>query len=71
MLEQVVSKTPPQASGNHATELSTIGRVNSKWRWKGSFDFTQIINNYALKRRILCRSLKFVSHFSQKLHIQF
>ena len=70
MLEQVVSTAPSQASENHATELSTIGNVNSEWHWKGAFDFTQIVNNYALKRKMLCHRLKLVSRFSQKLHIQ-
>ena len=32
VLEQFVSTTPSQVSGNHATELSTIGHVNSEWR---------------------------------------
>ena len=70
-VEQIVSTTPSQASGNHAMELSTIGHVNSGWRWKSTFDFTQIVNNYASKRRVLSHRLKFVFHFSQKLHIQF
>ena len=61
MLEQVVSTTPSQASGNHGTELSTIGHVNSEWCWKGTFDYTQILNNYALKWAILYQRLKFVS----------
>ena len=54
-------------------------RVSSCWnksflqplRWKSTFDFTQIVNNYASKRRMLSRRLKFVFHVSQKLHIQF
>ena len=71
MLEQFVSTTPSEVSGNHATELSTIGHVNSEWRWRGTFDFIQLVNNYVLKRRIFCHRFEFVSHFSQELNIQF
>ena len=45
--------------------------IKSEWCWKSTLDFTQIVNNNALKWQILCHSLKFVSHFSQKLHITF
>ena len=65
------SYTPSQASGNHTTELSTIGHINPQWRLTSTFDFTQIVNNYALKQIMLCHMLKFVFHFSQKLHMQF
>ena len=71
VFEEVVSTTPSQANGNHATELSTIDHVNSELRWKSTFDFPQTVNNYGLKRRIFCHSLRFLSHFSLKLHIQF
>ena len=35
------------------------------------FRFHSNCKQYALKRRMLCHKLKFVFHFSQKLHIQF
>ena len=38
MLEQVVPITRSQPNGNHATELSTFGHVNSELRWKGTFN---------------------------------
>ena len=30
-------------------ELSIVGHVNSEWRWKSTFDFTEIVNNCGLK----------------------
>ena len=69
MLEQVIPTTPSEASGNHTTELSTIGHVNPQWRWKSTFDFTQIVNNYALEAN---NALKYVEicfpFFSETTH---
>ena len=39
-----------ETNGNHATELSIVGHVISEWHWKSSFGFTEIVNNYGLKR---------------------
>ena len=60
-----------QTNGNHATELSTAGHVISKWHWKSTFDFSEIANNYGLKRGTVCQIVKFIFHFSLKLYIQY
>ena len=43
-----------QTNGNHATELSTVGYVNSERHLKTIFDFTKIVNNYRLKWGTVC-----------------
>ena len=53
MEESVVVTFPFQIYGNHATELSTFGHVISERHWKSTFDFTEIINNFGLKRGIV------------------
>ena len=58
----VLSKFHYQADGNHATELSTTGHVISEQDWKNVFDFPIVVNNYGIK---------YISHFSLKLYIQF
>ena len=62
---------PYQTNGNHATELSTVGHVISERHWKSTFDFTEIVNNYGLKRGTVLQIIKFISHFSLKLYKQY
>ena len=62
---------PYRTNGNHATELSIVGYVISERHWKSTFDFTETVNNYELKRRTLCQIIKFKSHSSLKLYIQY
>ena len=38
---------------------------------KKYFDFTEIVNNYGLKRGTICQIVGFISQFSLKLYIQF
>ena len=38
-----------QTNGNHATEPSAVGHVNSKQHWKSTFGFTETVNSYGLK----------------------
>ena len=70
-VESVVFTFPYQSNGNHATELSTAGHVISERRWKSTFDFTKIVNNYGLKWGTVCQIVRFISQFSLKLYIQF
>ena len=35
---------------NYAMELSTVGNVISEWHRKGTFDFTEIVEDLRLKR---------------------
>ena len=58
-------------NGNHATELSTAGHVISEQHCKSTFDFTEIVNKYGLKRGTICQIVKFISHFSLKLYIKY
>ena len=60
-----------QTYGNHATELSTFGHIISEQHWKGTFSFTEIINNFSLKLGTVYQIMKFVPHFSLKLYLQF
>ena len=69
--ESVVFASPYQANGNHATETLTVGHVMSQRDWKSTFDFTEIVNNYGLKRGTVCQIVRFISQFSLKLYIQF
>ena len=48
-----------------------VGQAISKWRRKGAFDFTEIVNKHGLKQRIVGQIVRFISHFSSKLPIQF
>ena len=54
MEESVLFTFPFRTYGNHASELSTHERVRSKRSWNGTFNFTEIINNYGLKQGTLC-----------------
>ena len=69
--ESVVFTFPYQANGNHATEPSIVGHVISERNWKSTFDFTEIVNNYGLKRGTVCQIVRFISQFPLKLYIQF
>ena len=68
--ESVVFTFPYQASGNHVTEPSTVGQVISERHWKSTFDFTEIVNKFGLKREIVCQIVRFISQFSLKLYIK-
>ena len=59
---------PYQTNGNHATELSTVGHVISEPHWKSTFDFTEIVNNYGLKRGTVRQIVRYISQ-SLKLYI--
>ena len=41
---------PYHTNRNHATELLAVAYVISERHWKSTFDFTEIISNYGLKR---------------------
>ena len=69
--ESVVFTFPYQPNGNHAKEPSAVAHVISERHWKGTFDFTEIINNYGLKRGTVCQIVRFISKFYLKLYIQF
>ena len=56
-----------ETNGNHATELSIVGHVISEWHWKSSFGFTEIVNNYGLKRGAVYQIVRVSFHFSLKL----
>ena len=71
MEESVVFTFPYRTNGNHAMETSTVGHIISERHWKSIFDFTEIVNNYRLKRRTICQIVRFISIFSLKLYIQF
>ena len=54
--------------------------LSSEWKpfhgiserfWKSTFDFTEIVNKYELKRVTVCQIVRFISQFSLKLHLQF
>ena len=40
-------------------------------RMKDTFDFTKIVNNHGLMQGTVCKIVRFISHFSLKLHIFF
>ena len=52
-------------------EAETDAHVISEWHWKSTFDFSEIVNNYRLKRGTVWQILRFISQFSLKLYIQF
>ena len=56
-----------EANGNHATELSIVGHVISEWHWKSTFGFTEIVNNYGLKRGAVCQIVRVSFHFPLKI----
>ena len=60
-----------KTNGNHATEPETVGNVISERHWKSAFDFTEIVDNYGLKRGTVWKIVRFISQFSLKLCIKF
>ena len=44
---------------------------NLKTALKSSYNITEIVNNYGLKRETACQIVGIISQFSQKLYIQF
>ena len=71
MEKAIVFTFPYQTNGNHATELQTVGREISERHWKSTFDFSEIVNNYGLKRGTVWQIVKSIPQFSLKLYIQF
>ena len=45
---------------NHAMEPQTVGHVISERHWKSTFDFSEIVNNYRLKRGTVWQILSFI-----------
>ena len=45
-------------------ELATFGNVISELHWKGTFDFTEIINNFGLQQGTTWQIVRFILHFS-------
>ena len=62
---------PYQTNENHNAEFPTVCFVISERRWKGTFAFTEIVNNYVLKRGTVCQTVRFITHISLKLHMQY
>ena len=62
---------PYQTNESHATEVSTVGHVISEQHWKSTFDFSEIVNSYGLRRGRVCQIVKLISHFSLKLYMQY
>ena len=61
-----------QTYGNHATELLTFGhKISKRHSRKGTFDFTEIINNVGLMQGTVCQIVRFISHFSLRLYYDF
>ena len=54
-----------------ATELSTVGFVISEQHSKCTLYLTKIVNNYGLKWGTVWRIVRFFSHFSRELYLQF
>ena len=71
MEESVIFSFPYQTNGNHIMEPLTVGHVISEWHWKSTFNFTEIVNDYGLKRGTVCQIVRFMSQLSLELYIQF
>ena len=71
MEESVIFTFPYQTNGNHAMEPKTVGHVISERYWKSTFNFSEIVNNYRLKRETLWKLVKFIFKSSLKQYIQF
>ena len=65
--ESVVFTYPDQTAGNLVTNLSTVGHLISEHHWKSTFDFTDFVKYYELKRGTVCQLMRFNPHFSLKL----
>ena len=61
---------PYQRYRNHAMNSSTVGHVIPERQWKSTFNFTEIVHNYGLKRGTICQIVRFISHFSLKLYME-
>ena len=44
-----------------------MGHLNSEQHGKSTFDFSEIVNNYGLKRGTVWKIVRFISQFSLKL----
>ena len=42
--------------------------VISEWHWKRTFDFTEIISNFGLKRGTVCQIVRCFPLFSETIH---
>ena len=62
---------PDQKNGNYATGLSTIDYLISEKHWRSTFNFTETVNKYGLMQGTVCEIVRFISHFSLKLYIQY
>ena len=60
-----------QTNGNHTMEPQTVGHVILELHWKSTFDFSEFVNSYSLKRGIVWQIEIFISQFYLKLYIQF
>ena len=60
-----------QTNGNHTMEPQTVGHVILELHWKSTFDFSEFVNSYRLKRGIVWQIEIFISQFYLKLYIQF
>ena len=69
--ESVLFIFPCWTNENHATEPWTVGHVISERHWKSTFDLSEIVNNYGLKRGTAWQIPSFISQFSLKLYKQF
>ena len=53
-------------------QMETMSRSHKNGRHlKSTFDFSEFVNNYGLKRGTVWKILRFISQFSLKLYIQF
>ena len=63
MNESVLFTFSYQTNGNHAIQLSRVGHVISERYWKRTFDFTEIVNNFGLKRETVCQIVRTILTF--------
>ena len=50
MEESVLFTFANQTNRDHAMEPQTVSHVISERHWKSTFNFSEIVNNYGLKR---------------------
>ena len=48
-----------------------VSHIISEWDQKCTIDFIETVTKHGLKWRTICQIVRFVSHFSLKLHIHF
>ena len=58
--DYIIFTFPYQTNGNHALEPLTDGDVISERHWKSTFDFTETVNNYGLKRGTVRQIVRFI-----------